>query len=517
MSVSPVVLVILDGWGLSPRREANAVALARTPCFDRLCHTYPHTQLVASGEDVGLPPGIMGNSEVGHLNLGAGRIVEQEVSRIDRAIADGSFFDNPVLTEIFERVRVSGGCVHLMGLVSDGLVHSAEKHYMALLDMARRMNFPGDRVMIHAILDGRDVPPKSAPEYIAALRHKIEEGRVGRIVTVSGRYYAMDRDNRWERVRKAYDAFVSGEGERADSPEEAIRNAYTRGETDEFVLPTVVMDRHQPEGRLRDGEGVILFNYRTDRGREILRALTDPAFTGFERSVFPQLTVATMTQYDASLPVPYAFRPQTVMRDILGETLAEHGKKQFRTAETEKYPHVTYFFNGGNETPFAGEDRVMVPSPRWVATYDAWPEMSTPGVAWKVVRALESGQYDFILVNFANPDMVGHTGSLPAAICAVESVDWALSHVIEVVASTGGRAIVTADHGNAETMVDPETGRPHTAHTTNPVPFILADDTYRNARLRNDGRLADVAPTVLALLGIGRPDDMTGRNLIENG
>ena len=513
MSHPPVVLIILDGWGLRSDREANAVALANTPRFDALWQTYPHTQLSASGEDVGLPPGIMGNSEVGHLNLGAGRVVQQEVSRINQAIDDERFYSNDVLTSVLQQTQANDGALHLVGLMSDGLVHSAQRHYLALLELARHQGVPGDRVFFHAILDGRDTPPQSAPSFLAPLQSAMEEHGVGRIATVSGRYYAMDRDKRWERIQKAYDAFVHGRGEQATTAEEAIQNGYDRGETDEFVLPNIIMDNGKPVSRISSGDGLIFFNYRADRGRELLRTLTDTNFSEFDRGAAPELVVATMTRYDATLDVPYAFRPPDAMRNILGATISAHGRHQLRTAETEKYAHVTYFFNGGNETPFDGEDRIMIPSPKWVATYDEQPEMSAPAVTWKVVHALRSGQYDLILINFANPDMVGHTGSIPAATLAVETVDWGLGNIIDAVHAAGGRAIVTADHGNAEVMVNPESGNPHTAHTTNPVPLIVVDDQAKDTTLREDGRLADVAPTVLGLMNLPKPEEMAGKDL----
>lgn len=513
MSEAPIVLVILDGWGLSPHREANAVRLARTPYFDRLWGMYPHTQLNASGKDVGLPADIMGNSEVGHLNLGAGRVVQQEVSRINQAIDDERFFSNEVFTDLLHRLKSRDGALHLIGLMSNGLVHSAEKHYLALLDLVKRHGLPGDRVFVHPILDGRDTPPRSAPDFLRSLQQTMYDLGVGRMATVTGRYYAMDRDNRWERIQKAYDAYTRGTGEQASSAEEAIQKAYDRGETDEFVLPTVLMAQDAPVGPVKDGDGVLMFNYRADRGREMLRVFTVPDFDDFDRGNRPDIAVATMTKYDATLDVPFAFQPPGVMQNILGETISTYGKRQLRTAETEKYPHVTYFFNGGHETPFDGEDRIMVPSPKWVATYDEQPEMSAPAIAWKVVHALQAAVYDFILINFANPDMVGHTGSIPSAVTAVEAADWGLSAIIETVRKVGGKAVVTADHGNAEMMVDPATGHPHTAHTTNPVPLILVDDEYKGKTLREDGRLADVAPTVLDLMGILKPEEMSGVGL----
>ena len=509
----PVVLIILDGWGLDPSRENNAVMLANTPRFDALWRQYPHTQLCASGVDAGLPPGIMGNSEVGHLNLGAGRVVQQEISRINHAIDEKRFYTNDVLTSVLQQSLSNNSALHLVGLMSDGLVHSSQHHYLALLELARRRGFPGDRVFFHAILDGRDTSPKSALSFLASLQEAMAECGIGRIATVSGRYYSMDRDNRWERIHKAYDACVQGRGEQAATAEEAIKSGYERGETDEFVLPTVIMNNGAPIGPISSDDGLIFFNYRADRGRELLRTLTDTDFTEFNRGVVPELTVATMTRYDATLDVPYAFQPAGPMRNILGETISMHGRSQLRTAETEKYAHVTYFFNGGNETPFESEHRIMVPSPKGVATYDEQPEMSAPAVAWKVVRALRSEKYDFILINFANPDMVGHTGSVLAATLAVEAVDWGLGNIIDTVRAVGGRAIITADHGNAEVMVNPETGNPHTAHTSNPVPIIVVDDRAKDTKLREGGRLSDVAPTILGLMDLSVPDEMTGTDL----
>ena len=537
---SPVALVILDGWGIAPRSDANAVLLADTPNFDRLWREYPHTLLSASGEDVGLPPDIMGNSEVGHLNLGAGRVVRQEVSRINEAIDSGRFFENAAFVEMLGRLRETGGRLHLLGLTSDGLVHSAERHYLALLELVRRQGLAGDRVLLHAVLDGRDTPPRSAPGYLRTLQEAVDRLGVGRIATVTGRYYAMDRDNRWERVRRAYDLFTGGEGYRAGTAEEAIQAAYARGETDEFVSPTVIAAAQDgpasatpdgpagsasprpvratpdgPAGVISDGDAVIVFNFRADRGRQIVRAFIENDFDGFHRGTVPDVHVATMTPYDARFDVLCAFRPPKRMREILGETISLAGRRQLRVAETEKYPHVTYFFNGGEERPFDGEDRILVPSPRDVATYDEKPEMSAPEVAVRVADALRGREYDFVLVNFANPDMVGHTGSLPAAVTAVETVDRCLGEVMDAIRSVGGRAIVTADHGNAEVMVDPATSTPHTAHTTNPVPLILVDDQRERGGLRAGGRLADVAPTVLSLMDIPAPESMSGTDLAD--
>ncbi len=511
---APVALVILDGWGIAPRGDANAVLLAETPNFDRLWRQYPHTMLSASGEDVGLPPGIMGNSEVGHLNLGAGRVVRQEVSRINEAIDDGRFFENAAFGKILERLRETGGRLHLLGLTSDGLVHSAEKHYLALLEWARRRGLADDRFLVHAILDGRDTAPRSAPAYLETLRSAMMRLGVGRIATVTGRYYAMDRDNRWERVRRAYELFTEGKGYRAGTAAEAVQAAYDRGETDEFVSPTVIgTGPAGSDGIISAGDAVIVFNFRADRGRQIVRAFIERDFDGFDRGVVPDAHIATMTPYDPRFDVPCAFRPPERMREILGETISLAGRRQLRVAETEKYPHVTYFFNGGDERPFDGEDRILVPSPRDVATYDEKPEMSAHEVAARVADALRGGEYDFVLVNFANPDMVGHTGSLSAAVAAVETVDRCLGEVMDAVRSAGGGAIVTADHGNAEMMVDSATSAPHTAHTTNPVPLILVDDKRDSGPMRTGGRLADVAPTVLSMMGIPRPESMKGTDL----
>ncbi len=514
---SPTALVILDGWGIGPRSDANAVLLAQTPHFDRLWRAYPRTMLSASGEDVGLPPGIMGNSEVGHLNLGAGRVVRQEVSRINEAIDNGMFFENEAFSGILARLRETGGRLHLLGLTSNGLVHSAERHYLAILELAARQGFLGNRVLVHAIVDGRDTPPRSAPACLQTLQETIDRLGVGRIATVTGRYYAMDRDNRWERVRRAFELFTEAKGNRAGSAAEAVQAAYDRGETDEFVSPTVITETEVGQASMiSDGDAVIFFNYRADRGRQIVRAFIEEDFEGFDRGTAPDVCVATMTPYDERFDVPCAFRPPERMSHILGETISLAGRRQLRVAETEKYPHVTYFFNGGAERPYEGEDRILIPSPRDVATYDEKPEMSAPEVAARVSDALRSGDYDFVLVNFANPDMVGHTGSLPAAIAAVETVDRCLGEVMDAVGSAGGGAIVTADHGNAEMMVDPVTFTPHTAHTTNPVPLILVDERRKKAGLRADGRLADVAPTVLSMMGISRPEAMSGTDLTED-
>lgn len=507
----PLVLIILDGWGLNDERENNAIAGARIPNISGLLERYPHTSLGTSGEDVGLPEGQMGNSEVGHLNMGAGRVVYQELTRISRSIREGTFYDNPVLLETVEKAREQGGALHLMGLMSDGGVHSHISHLYALLELARDQGL--EKVFVHAFLDGRDVPPANAEEYIVPLTEQMAKMELGKIATVTGRYYAMDRDKRWERVREAYRAMVEGRGFQAPSALEALQQAYGRGETDEFVKPTVITDAGgQPVGRIKSGDAVIFFNFRPDRAREITRAFVDEDFTGFERPADrPRVHFTCMTQYDKTIEAPVAFRPQ-VLVNTLGEVLSYRNLRQLRLAETEKYAHVTFFFNGGVEKPNRGEDRVLIPSPR-VATYDLQPEMSACGVTDTLLAKLEDDVYDVIIVNYANPDMVGHTGVIKAAIEAVEAVDGCVGRAVEAVRQAGGIAIITADHGNVEMMRD-SAGEPHTAHTTNRVPFILVSDQHVGAKLR-PGRLEDVAPTMLQLLGIEQPREMTGRSLLE--
>lgn len=501
----PVALIILDGWGLREERENNAVALADTPVMDELWAHWPHSQLEASGEAVGLPRGLMGNSNVGHLNLGAGRIVYQDIVRISRAIADGSFFENEALVGAARRARERGGRLHLIGLVSDGGVHSSLEHLLALIELGRRQ---GVETVIHAFTDGRDTPPTSAGEYFARVR---EAG--GRIASVIGRYYAMDRDKRWDRTERAYRALVLGEGHWAPSPEAALEAAYARGQTDEFIEPVVITDAEgRPLPRIEPRDETVFFNFRADRARQLARALADPAFDAFRRpeGIGP-LPLTQMIEYDEEFPLPTAFPPQ-YLKETFGEVVARAGLRQLRIAETEKYAHVTYFFNGREETPFPGEERVLIPSPK-VATYDLKPEMSAPEVTDRVVQEIESGRFDVVVLNFANPDMVGHTGVLEAAIRACATVDRCLGRVLAALRRQGGAALVLADHGNAEIMVDPETGEPHTAHTTSPVPCILVDERYRGARLR-DGILADAAPTLLETLGLEPPAAMTGRSLI---
>ena len=502
----PVMLVILDGWGWREDPADNAVRQARTPAFDALWAGCPHAFLRASGEDVGLPPGQMGNSEVGHLNLGAGRVVLQELPRIDAAVAEGAIARLPALTGLIEALRGTGGTCHLTGLVSPGGVHSHQRHAAAL---ARALAAAGVPVAIHAFTDGRDTPPQSAPDDLRALQAELAGLPGLRIATVTGRYFAMDRDRRWDRVRKAYDAMVLAEGAHAPDPLAAVAAAHARGVFDEFVPATVVGDY----AGMRDGDGLLCFNFRADRVRQILAALLEPDFTEFERRRVVRFAAAVgMTEYSDELNGRLAtLFPAERLADILGAVVSGAGLTQLRMAETEKYPHVTYFLNGGEETPFPGEDRTMVPSPK-VATYDLQPEMSAPELTEKAVEAIRGGRYDLIVLNFANPDMVGHTGSLPAAIRAVETVDRGLGRIAEAVRGARGALLVTADHGNCELMRDPETGGPHTAHTTNPVPVLLMGGPPGAAL--HDGRLADVAPTLLGLLGQPRPEAMTGRSLI---
>jgi 2,3-bisphosphoglycerate-independent phosphoglycerate mutase len=507
--VRPVVLVVLDGFGLAPEGPGNAVALAETPRFDRIWREAPHTTLEASGRAVGLPPGQMGNSEVGHMNLGAGRVVQQSLSFVQDRIDDGRLFDNEVLVRLCEDAR--GGTLHLLGLVSRGGVHSDLEHLFGLLELARRRGV--ERVRVHAFTDGRDTAPDSGRGYLRELTNRMAELDLdARIATVTGRYWAMDRDRRWERTEEAYRAVVCGEGvHRAADADEAIAAAYERGETDEFVKATVIADADGPVGPMRDGDAALFFNFRADRARQLSRALVaDDAFDGFERCARPSLSFATLMPYDATLDVPHALELPGVER-CLAEVLSQAGLGQYHTAETEKYPHVTYFFNAKIEPPFPGEERKIVPSPK-VATYDLQPEMSAPELTEATVARLREHDDDFVLINFANPDMVGHTGVLQAAIRACEAVDAGLGAVLDAVAAKGGAVLVLADHGNAEQMIA-EDGGPHTAHTTNPVPFVVVG--AGELRLRQGGVLGDVAPTVLELLGVAPPEEMTGRSLLE--
>ena len=504
----PLALIIMDGFGLRKETEGNAIAAAKHPNLDRLWVTCPHTQIGASGMDVGLPDGQMGNSEVGHTNMGAGRIVYQELTRITKSIEDGEYLSNPVLLHAMENAKKPGAALHLMGLLSDGGVHSHIRHLFGLIEMAKKMGV--EKVYIHCFMDGRDVPPTSGAEYIEELQKELEKTGVGKIATVSGRYYAMDRDNRWERVVKAYDAMVNGEGVKAPDPAAMMRQSYADGVTDEFIVPAVVTEGAE----VKSGDSVIFFNFRPDRARELTRTLVDPDFAGFERKkgFFP-LTYICMTQYDATMPnVEVAYAPQS-LANTFGEYISKNGLTQLRIAETEKYAHVTFFFNGGVEAPYPGEDRALIPSPK-VATYDLQPEMSAYLVTDEVVKRIRSGKYDVIILNYANCDMVGHTGVFEAAVKAVEAVDTCLGRTLAAIEEMGGRAFVTADHGNADMMTDEE-GNPFTAHTTNPVPFIAVGFPEGTKLLPHGGRLADIAPTMLQALGLPQPAEMTGRSMLE--
>jgi 2,3-bisphosphoglycerate-independent phosphoglycerate mutase len=508
---SGVLLVVMDGWGVSERKDANAIALARIPVFNGLMKKYPNATLGASGEDVGLPDGQMGNSEVGHLNLGAGRVVYQEYTRINRSIRNGEFQRNPVILDAMRAAGSDGRAIHLFGLVSDGGVHSHQEHLYALVRMAKGLGL--SRIFVHAFMDGRDTPPKSGAGYLASLEAELSSIGAGKVATVSGRYYAMDRDNRWDRVEKAWRALVEGEGRKCLSSSDAMKAAYGAGETDEFVVPTVITEAGRPVGSVRDGDSVLVFNFRPDRMRELTSAFTRDGFSGFKRGGTPRLgAYACMTQYDEKLNLPVAFPPHN-LDNLLAQVLSGRNLSQLRIAETEKYAHVTYFFNGGEEKVYPGEDRILIPSPKEVATYDLKPQMSAPEVTETLLRRISQGNHDFILVNYANADMVGHTGILKAAISAVETVDECLGRILSAATARGYRTLVTADHGNAEQMIDYKTGQPHTAHTCNPVPVILVDDSRTGGRLRK-GMLADVAPTVLDLMGIPKPAEMEGSTLL---
>ncbi|MGI6091859.1 MAG: 2,3-bisphosphoglycerate-independent phosphoglycerate mutase [Veillonellaceae bacterium] len=506
---TPIALVIMDGWGVGCADDpSNAISHSETPHLTLLSELYPSTTLACSGEAVGLPNGQMGNSEVGHLNIGAGRIVYQELTRISKAIKDGDFFTNKVLTGVIEKAKAAGGALHLLGLVSDGGVHSHIEHLYALLELAKRHGLT--EVYVHAFLDGRDVPPSSAIDYLAALENKIAELGIGKIATISGRYYAMDRDKRWERVEKAYAALVYRQGITAPTAREAIKQAYERGETDEFVQPTVIAG--PDDWAIKPNDGVIFFNFRPDRSRQLTRTFVDRDFRGFDRKKgYLPLAFATMTQYDETLDVDVAYPPQ-YLKNTLGEIFSQAGLNQLRIAETEKYAHVTFFFSGGEEKPFANEDRILVPSPK-VATYDLKPEMSAVEVTDKVVKAINSGKYDLIILNYANGDMVGHTGKMGAAVNAVATVDKCVGRVVDAMRDRGGITLITADHGNCECMIDPDTGGPLTCHTTNVVPFIMVSEHHRNAKLR-PGKLADISPTILELAAMQIPPEMTGQSLI---
>lgn len=510
--VSPMVLIILDGWGYRNEDDGNAVTVAKTPVMDSLWHAYPHTLIRTSGKDVGLPEGQMGNSEVGHLNIGAGRVVPQELVRISDAIEDGSIQENEGILDVCQAVRYRNSKLHLIGLCSEGGVHSHLKHLFGLLEMAKAQDISD--VCIHMITDGRDTKPTDGYRSAQAIQDFIAEHGVGRIATLSGRYYAMDRDHRWDRIEKAYTVMVNdGDGD-GRSAVEVMQAAYANEITDEFMEPV----RLAP-GAVEAGDGVIFFNFRPDRARQLTQVFVDPKFDGFERSLVEPLSFVTMTQYDSHLPVKVAFPPQNLSR-ILGEVIAEQGLKQFRTAETEKYAHVTYFFNGGLEDPFEGEDRELIPSPL-VTTYDKQPPMSAHQVTDTAIAAIEKGIYSLVVINYANPDMVGHTGNMEAAIEAVQAVDKEVGRLVDAIGKAGGTAIITADHGNAEYMWD-ENHKPWTAHTTNPVPFILIEGeklklpgSGADVALRPDGRLSDIAPTILSILKIPQPEEMTGRCMLQ--
>lgn len=510
MSKKPVMLMILDGFGIAAKSKGNAVSIAKKPNIDKLLKEYPHTELQASGMAVGLPEGQMGNSEVGHLNIGAGRIVYQELTRITKSIEDGDFFKNEALLKAMKNAKENNSALHIMGLLSDGGVHSHINHLKGLLEFAKKEGLT--KVYVHAFMDGRDVPPSSGLDYILQTENMMKEIGVGKIATVSGRYYAMDRDNRWERVELAYNALVLGKGNTATSATSAIENSYKDQKTDEFVVPCVLLEDGKPTATISNNDSVIFFNFRPDRAREITRAINDQDFTGFKRDNL-NLVFVTMTQYDKTLEgVNVAFKPQTLV-NTLGEYVSSKGLKQLRIAETEKYAHVTFFFNGGVEKENPGEERALISSPK-VATYDLKPEMSAYEVTDELLKRLDEDKYDMIILNFANPDMVGHTGIVEAAVKAIEAVDECAGKVINKVLEKDGTVFVTADHGNAEIMIDEKTGNPFTAHTTNPVPFIwVANDV--NGRSLNTGKLADIAPTMLEVMGVDTPKEMTGVSLIR--
>jgi 2,3-bisphosphoglycerate-independent phosphoglycerate mutase len=519
-TIRPVVLIVMDGYGCNPRVEGNAIAQASRPVLSRLWDSCPHTELRASGLAVGLPEGQMGNSEVGHLNLGAGKVVYQDFTRISRAIEDGSFYLNPVLREAMGHVKARGSSLHVMGLIGQGGVHAHASHLFAIIETARRDGV--ERVFIHAITDGRDTLPTDGLPAVQQVEEECRRLGVGTIATVSGRYYAMDRDRRWDRTERAYAAMAWGQGVFAGSAEEAVRRSYEQGVTDEFILPTVITKSDgSPVGTVSAHDAAMFFNFRTDRPRELVRAFVVPDFHEFDRGpAIQDLFFVTMTEYDKNLPAHVAFRTEDVPMP-LARILSERGLKQLHAAETEKYAHVTFFFNGGREAPYEGEDRILIPSPREVGTYDKKPEMSGPQIAEETASTIDGGGYDFVLVNFANADMVGHTGVMEAAIRAVETLDACVGQVVDAATRQGGVTLITADHGNAEQMIDYGTGGPYTAHTvTFPVPFILVPGRHMelaHVRLREGGVLADVAPTVLQLMDIPEPEGMDGRCLIENG
>ncbi len=510
MAKKPVVLMILDGFGINDNPKANAVAAAKKPVLDGLMKDYPFVRGLASGLSVGLPDGQMGNSEVGHMNMGAGRIVYQELTRITKEIEDGTFYDNEELKKAFANAKEKNSAVHFFGLLSSGGVHSHNSHLYGLLNMAKKEGV--DKVYVHAFLDGRDTAPTSGEGFLAELEEKMQEIGVGKVASIHGRYYAMDRDNRWDRVALAYNALTKGEGNKAASSADAIKSSYADEKTDEFVLPTIMEENGAPVATIEDGDSVVFFNFRPDRAREITRAFCADDFDGFDRGARKDVTFVTFTEYDATIPNKMVAFKKVELTNTFGEFLANNGMTQARIAETEKYAHVTFFFNGGVEEPNKGEDRILVKSPK-VATYDLQPEMSAPEVCDKLTDAIRSGNYDVIVCNFANPDMVGHTGVIDAAVKAVETVDACVGKAVEALKEMDGVMFICADHGNCEQMLDYETGEPWTAHTTNPVPFILvnADPSYG---LKEEGRLCDIVPTMIELMGMEKPAEMTGESLL---
>ncbi|MCI5602071.1 MAG: 2,3-bisphosphoglycerate-independent phosphoglycerate mutase [Clostridiales bacterium] len=511
MSKRPTVLMILDGYGLNDKTEGNAIANAKTPVMDKLMKEYPFVKGYASGMAVGLPDGQMGNSEVGHLNMGAGRIVYQELTRITKSIADGDFFENEGLMEAINNVKANNSALHLFGLLSDGGVHSHNTHLYGLLELAKRNGI--DKVYVHAFLDGRDTAPTSGKEFMTELCDKMKEIGVGEVASVSGRYYAMDRDNNWDRIEKAYDAIANGKGETSECPVKAIEDSYAKELTDEFVIPVVIEKDGKPVATVNDKDSIVFFNFRPDRAREMTRAFCMDDFTGFNRGNRKDVTFVCFTEYDVTIPNKSIAFKKVSITNTLGEYLAAKGLKQARIAETEKYAHVTFFFNGGVEEPNEGEDRILVDSPKYVPTYDKKPRMSAYTVCDKLSEAITGGKYDVIICNFANPDMVGHTGVMESAVEAIEVIDKCVGEVVEFIKQVDGQLFICADHGNAEQLIDYETGEPYTAHTTNPVPFILvnADPAYK---LRENGCLADIAPTLLELMGLEQPAEMTGKSLL---
>ncbi len=505
--LKPLVLTILDGWGFSPATDGNAIALARKPTYDHLIETYPNTLIHTSGPYVGLPEGQMGNSEVGHMNMGAGRVIYMDVTRLDLLISSGEFFNSPALVNAMNQAK--GHRLHLLGLCSDGGVHAQLTHLFALLEMAKRHGL--EDVFVHCFMDGRDTPPESGIGYIEQVEKKMRELGIGQIASVCGRYYAMDRDKRWERIDRAFGAMVLGSGTKSQSAAAAVRASYEHGVTDEFIEPVTIVDtRNEPIGVVRDDDSLVMYNYRADRAREITLAFTDPSLEKPSRTLVPKnLTYTMMTQYDKNLRLPFVLPPEHP-DNILADVMERANWKNLRVAETEKYAHVTYFFNGGNEKPYAGEERELIPSPK-VATYDLLPEMSAAGVTAQVVKAIDDGGFDVIVMNYANADMVGHSGKLPPTIRACEAVDAGLGEIYQALKRSGGSWLVTADHGNAEMMIDPVTHGPHTYHTTNPVPFIFMNND--GVKLRQNGALQDVAPTILGILGAEQPQQMKGQDL----